>query len=250
MISSKLDHELRAYITKRIRTEYEAESAKHEPSGKLSAGQLGKPLLEQVLKVIGVPGKDIDDYALGLFRRGNSVEDGVLELLKPDQTQVECEYKDCVGVIDAIKNDRIFEIKSIKNSMVGYIDPENKKRQGSYGAYDGPKWAHALQGALYALALGKEEFTIIYVAADDLRTYPHIIRTENLADDVDNIILQVKHQLATGVLPEWKAREDWQEKYPEYSSYPAWINMDVKTSMTKLENQYPDAWRKLTGNKQ
>lgn len=248
MISSKLDSELRAYITKRIRTEYEAESAKHEPSGRLSAGQLGKPLLEQCLKVIGVPGKDVDDYALGLFRRGNSVEEGVLELLEPDKTQVDCEYKDCVGVIDAIKGDRIFEIKSIKNSMVGYIDPENKKRPGSFGAYDGVKWAHALQGALYALALEKDEFTIIYVAADDLRTYPHIIRTENMVNDVDSIITQVKHQLATGILPEWKPREEWQEKYPEYSSYPAWINMDVDTMMTKLKNQYPTSYDKLTGN--
>lgn len=252
MINSSLDDQLRAYITKRIRTEFEAESAKHEPSGKLSAGQLGKPLLEQVLKVIGVPTKDVDDYALGLFRRGDSVEDEIMDLLQPDETQKEVVYKDCIGIVDAIKDDQVYEVKSIKNSAVCYIDPENHKRIRRGGElvaqYGGVKWAHALQGALYALALNKDHFTIIYVAADDLRTYPHIIATEELKADVDQIITQVKHQLALGVLPEWQPREDWQAK-PEnlqYSNYPAWINMDVATMMTKLRNQYPDAYTKLT----
>lgn len=254
MISSKLDIDLRNQLIQQLRTNHEAESALHEPSGKLSAGQLGKPLLEQVLKVIGVPVKPVDDYALGLFERGNSVEDNIIKLLEPDKTQVECEYRGCVGIIDAIKNNRIYEVKSVKNSQIPYLDPDNTtRRRGADGnmqrVYNGAKYAHALQGALYALADGKEEFTILYASADDLRTYPHTIQTKDMQPEVDKIITEVEEAIASKKLPKWEAREDWQAKYPEYSSYPEWISLEPELAMEKLKNQYPDSYRKLTGDK-
>jgi len=254
MIPSKLDVDLRNSLVSALRANHEAEAALHEPSGKLSAGQLGKPLLEQVLKVIGVPQKPVDDYALGLFERGNSVEDNIIKLLQPDKTQVECEYRGCVGIIDAIKDNRIYEVKSVKNSQIPYLDPTNTtRRRGADGSmqrvYNGAKYAHALQGALYALAEGKDEFTILYASADDLRTYPHVIKTADIQAEVDTIITEVENAIASKKLPKWVAREDWQAKFPEYSGYPEWISLEPELAMEKLKNQYPDSYRKLTGGK-
>jgi len=251
MINSKLNTGLQSEIVATIRKEYEEKSALHEPSGKLSAGQLGKPLLEQVLKVIGVPQKPQEDYTLGLFRRGDSVEQNIIELLNPDKVQKPVEYRNCVGVIDAIKNNNIYEVKSIKNSQFQYLDPTNESRRRVGGElvpiYGGVKYAHALQGGLYALAEGKDEFTIIYASADDLRTIPHTVKTEDVKDEIENIIDEVDKALKLKVLPKWIARESWQEKYPQYSSYPDWISLDPELAMTKLKNQYPDSYKKLTG---
>lgn len=253
MIKSKLNTTLQREITATIRAEYEAESAKHEPSGRLSAGQLGKPLLEQVLKVIGVPQKPMEDYTLGLFRRGNSVEDNILGLLKPDKSQVEVEYRNCVGIVDAIKGDEVYEIKSVKNSQWQYLDPTNDKKRrtqdGMQSVYGGVKYAHALQGALYAMALKKPSFTVIYASADDLRVLPHTIETKEMQREVDKIISEVEQALKSHKLPKWEAREDWQAKYPQYSSYPGWITLDPELAMTKLKNSYPDSYKKLINYK-
>lgn len=251
MFQSKLNTELQSSIVATIRKEYEEKSALHEPSGKLSAGQLGKPLLEQVLKVIGVPQKPIEDYALGLFRRGDSVEENIISLLKPDKEQVEVEYKNVVGVVDAIKDNEIFEVKSIKNSQFQYLDPENPKQKRSVNGlvpvYEGVKYSHALQAGLYALALGKDKFTIIYASADDLRTLPHVIETSAVKDEIEKIIKEVSDAIHSKKLPAWTAREEWQAKYPQYSSYPDWMTLDPDLAMEKLKRQYPDAYKKLTG---
>jgi hypothetical protein len=253
MIQSKLNKDLQASIVATIRKEYEEKSALHEPSGKLSAGQLGKPLLEQVLKVIGVPQKPVEDYALGLFRRGDSVESNIIDLLKPDKEQIEVEYKNVVGVIDAIKDNEIFEVKSVKNSQFQYLDPENTKQKrtpsGLVSVYDGVKYSHALQGGLYALALGKDKFTIIYASADDLRTLPHVVQTIDVKPEIEKIIKEVSDAIDSKTLPKWVAREEWQAKYPQYSSYPDWMTLDPDLAMEKLKRQFPDAYKKLTGGK-
>lgn len=254
IIPSKVDDKLQLAIRKEIRAEYETESAKHEPSGKLSAGQLGKPLLEQVLKVIGVPTKPIEDYALGLFRRGDSVEDNILGLLKPEKSQVEVEYRGCVGIVDAIKDGEVYEIKSVKNSQWQYLDPTNQTRRRDKNGelkpiYGGVKYAHALQGALYALALKKPSFTVIYASADDLRTLPHVIQTEAMEKEVNSIITEVDQALKSHQLPIWQAREQWQVDYPQYSNYPDWMLLSQDSAMEKLKNQYKDAYEKLINYK-
>lgn len=249
MINSTYDTDVRDSIVRLMREEYEEKSALHEPSGKMSASQLGKPILEQVLKIIGVPQKPVDDYTLGLFRRGDSVEQNLIELMKPDEAQKEIEYKGVVGLIDAIKNGRIYEIKSIKNSQYKYLDPENIKQyrtaEGMAKMYKGVKRSHALQAGLYALAEGKDEFTIIYASADDLRTIPHTIKVDEVKDEINNIIDEVNKTLEKGVLPPFVAKEGWQTD-ARYSSYPEWISLSPETAMIKLKNQYPDAYKKLT----
>jgi hypothetical protein len=250
-MESRLDTKLQAEIVATIRREYEEKSALHEPSGKLSAGQLGKPLMEQVLKVIGVPQKPVEDYALGLFRRGDSVEENIIELIKPDQLQIKVEYRNCVGLVDAIRDDEIYEVKSVKNSQFQYLDPENTKQRrtadGLVPVYNGVKYAHALQGGLYALALNKDRFTIIYASADDLRTLPHVVETAEVKPEIDKIIDEVDQAIKSKQLPKWEAREEWQAKYPQYSGYPDWMTLDPELAMEKLKRQYPDSYKKLTG---
>lgn len=249
MIASTLNENVTREVYQALRKANTERELSHQRSGKLSAGRLGKPLLEQILYVIGVPKKPIEDYALGLFRRGEDVEEAVIKLLSPNQTQVEVEYKNVVGFVDAIRNGMPYEVKSIKNSQVQYLDPNNtKQRRGSDGLepiYDGPKYAHVLQATLYGLALKTDYITVLYVAADDMRTLPHVIETKTMAGEVERIIDEFNAQLKLKTLPKWEAREDWQEKYPQYSDYPDWISLDPETAMQKLKQEYPEAYKNL-----
>ena len=38
-------------------------------------------------------------------------------------------------------------------------------------------------------------------------------------EEVDKIISEVEQALKSRKLPKWTPREDWQEKYPQYSSF-------------------------------
>ena len=251
-IPSKLNTDLIQEISLELRRLNTERELAHERSGKLSAGKLGQPLLEQVLYVLGVPPKPAEDYALGLFRRGESVEESFLQLLKPDDTQVEVEYRGVIGYIDAVRNDMIYEVKSIKNSGVKYIDPSNDKKrrspQGLVPEYTGPKYGHTLQLTLYLLGKQKEYGTLVYVSSDDMRIYPHIIDVKTMAGEVDRIIDQFEAAIQSKVLPRWEAREAWQAN-AQYSSYPDWISLEPAQAMQKLKQQYPAAYTKLTGEK-
>jgi len=249
MINSKLEPAIDTHIKRQIRKEYEKKNLLHEPSGKLSAGLLGKPLLERVLHIIGVPGKPHDDYTLGLFRRGDMVETDMLHLLEPDETQVRVEYQNTIGYIDAMKGGVIYEVKSVKNSQVQYLDPNNPKtRKGADGkmskVYNGVKRGHALQGGLYALALNKPSFVIIYASADDLQLLPHVIETGEVQGMIEHAIKETYDQLESHELPEWKSIEPWQEN-SQYSGYPDWMTLSPTEAMSKLENLYPQCAERL-----
>lgn len=226
-------------ISKNVRRANELESAKHEPSGKLSAGFLGKPLLEQVLKVIGVPQKSFDDYALRLFARGKQAEAFVISMLDDvKDSDIDVEYRDTVGKIDVrLKNNRPIEVKSVKNSKFKRIEKQKK-----------PDVSHDLQGALYALATQEPTYDVLYVAADDLRTLTFERSTEALKPFVDGIIDEVQSQLKRGTLPEFSPRETWQSN-SMYSSYPDWLVLTPEEAMKKLEREFPDSYKKLKGAK-
>jgi len=242
----KVTHE----IYKKLRKANTERELAHERSGKLSAGKLGQPLLEQMLYVLGVPIKSNDDYALGLFKRGNDVEDAIVELLEPDETQVEVDYRGTIGIVDAIRNGMVYEIKSIKSSMWRYIDPTNEKQKRSGGSlvreYAGPKRQHVLQAVQNGLALGKDQVTVLYVSADDYRTAAHVVSVADIKPDVDAIIDRFNAQMASKRLPEFEAIESWQNN-PQYSNYPDWISLEPEQMMEKLRQQYPVSYKKLTG---
>ena len=222
-------------ITTRLRSEFEAESALHEPSGKLSAGYLGKPLLEQVLKVIGVPTKPVDDYVLRLFARGKQVEDWLLSIIEATDQQKEVEWKNTVGLVDG-HLDGPLEVKSVKNSNLKWI-----KKSGA-------KEDHELQLTLYLLAENKTKGQIIYVSAEDFQTYTYDLSVEKRSKQVEDVIDEVYGQISKGTLPAFEARQDWHDKptYIQYSNYPEWLSLEPSLAMEKLERQYPDSFRKLT----
>ena len=255
MIKSRLDESFDQDITNILRAREEKRRLEHEPSGKLSAGMLAKPLLEQVLRVLAVPGAIVTDYGLRKMQRGRDVEEWFVGLYEGPE-QVKVEYRNAVGYLDKVikKDGRLWEVKSIKNSQAQYIDPNNTKRRRSPSTgelepvYKGVKWGDALQAGLYALALKKPEFGVIYVSAEDYRTWPHVIELSEVEDDINSIISEVDAQLKSHKLPSFEAREDWHNlpKYAEeWSRYPEWVHLDPDTAMKKLEQQFPEAYKKL-----
>lgn len=226
--------DLDAIISKTLRREHEEQRAAHTPSGKLSASQLSKPLLEQVLKIIGVPEKPIEDYTLRLFKRGNQVEDWIVSMLPDGEEQKEVEYKGVIGFVDKMLDEPV-EIKSVKSSQWKWLQKQ------------GARWSHKLQGGLYALGTDSDKYQILYVVADDFRTMSFIYETKDIKDEIDGIINEVKRQLIKGELPPFEAREPWQEgeNYSKYSPYPEFISLDPDLAMTKLKNSYPNAYEKL-----
>lgn len=223
-------------ITKTLRTAHEKERAEHTRSGKLSAGQLSKPLLEQVLKIIGVPEAPISDYALRLFKRGNQVEDWIVDMLGKGEEQVEIDYKGVIGYADKVIDGVPIEVKSVKSSQWRWLEKE------------GARWSHKLQAGLYALGLDSPTYKLLYVVADDFRVREFELNTADISPDIKKIMNEVATQLKQATLPEFKPREDWQAK-PEYgekySSYPEWVSLDPTTAMTKLKNQHKSAYERL-----
>lgn len=232
-------------INKGLRMQHETDRRTHSPSGRLSAGYLGKPLREQVLKVIGVPEKPVDDYVLRLFARGHQVEEWYLNAIQADELQVQTTYTspeghEVVGVIDGIKDDTIIEVKSVKNSQLKWLKKE------------GAKLDHALQATLYAMAEGKEQVKVVYVSAEDFQTHEFDIQTDALAVVINATTLAVYDQILNKkTLPDWKPIQEWHESanYPKYSSYPDWVSLDTTTAMDKLKREYPESYKKLTGGK-
>lgn len=222
--------------------ENQAERLLHEPSGKLSASMLGDPLQWQILKTIGVPQKEVDTYTLGVFLRGKSVEDLLLDKLSKKvqivEQQKKIEYRGTVGLVDAVIDtsemnfkDGIlpFEVKSVKNSK--YKRLETAKEADPQ---------HRLQATLYALAMGTNHYGIVYVAADDLRIMTWIYDTADTKDEVEAIIDNYERALKLKTLPMFEARYKWQEN-PDYCKYPDFMDKDEEY----LKEFYPMAYGKL-----
>jgi hypothetical protein len=221
-------------IGKHLRKLNEIEAAKHESSGKLSAGQLGKPLLEQVLKLIGVKQDPFDDYTLRLFERGKQVEKWLVDIIAPDQKEQQLvEYRDCIGYVDAVIDGVPYEVKSVKGSQWKWLNKE------------GAKQSHKLQAGLYALAMKSGTYTIVYVCADDFRTMVCELNTADISDEIDKCIDEVDRALKARILPPFEAKEKWQEN-PKYSSYSEWISLSPEMAMAKLERENKQAFDKLT----
>lgn len=196
----------------------------HERSGYLSASRLGKSSLENVLSLLGVKGLEVSPYALGVFARGNQVEDWLINQFRAidivDRYQTPLEYitsdgYKVIGVEDVrFKGENIpTEIKSIKNSQFKYLDTEGAKK------------AHILQACTYALAEGRDKFRILYVSAEDFRMKQFILKTSDYKSEVDRLARDVYEALNNGVLPEFKPLDDFMvsKKYLDYTAYPEWF---------------------------
>ena len=130
MIDSTIDNQIRDELKKRN----EEEAAKHKSSGKLSASMLGLPLQWQVLKVLGVPGREFDDYTLRKFQRGKDVESWLMKFLRAAEKQKFVEYRNCVGYVDALVDTSGWEqnhgvipldVKSVANMKFKRVEGEH-----------------------------------------------------------------------------------------------------------------------------
>ena len=212
-------------IYKKLREENLEESKKHIKSGKLSAGNLGSPLQHQILSALKAESKVLDDYTLGKFKRGQEVEAFIVKMLEKEtyNTQVECNYRDCVGFLDVeLYGDEWdttylpLEVKSFANRAYSWIKKEGEAKQG-----------HKLQAGLYAVALNLPLYSVLYVAADDYRTMHLIYETADIKDEIDEIIDIFNDTWKSKTIPVFEAKEKWQEKIM-YNNYPFFMKLGKK----------------------
>ena len=237
------DHTLDRLITEHLVAQRVAKDEGRKPSGKLSAGMLGQPVQWQILKTIGVPQKEIDDYTLRKFLRGNHVEDWLLSLMPGIvERQKFAEYRGAIGYCDALvdcsdwdskKGLMPHEVKSVSNMKFKRIIQENTADH-----------SHRLQACFYALAFETEYYAIDYVSTDDYRLETYIYHVDTTISGVEYSINEYNAALATGVVPVFEYVEKWQAS-EKYSNYPDFQKLTEPEIETKLQDEYPMAWSKL-----
>ncbi|HBC58490.1 MAG TPA: hypothetical protein DCZ03_15130 [Gammaproteobacteria bacterium] len=218
----KVNPNIQKIIAKRVLSE-EEENKRKEPSGRLSASRLGWPLQWQMLHHFKVPQKEIDEYTLRKFQRGKDVEERVMKWLapKPEDMQVDAQYRGVVGFIDVIMEYPI-EVKSVTNMAFKYIQKS------------GPKFGHMMQGELYAKAKGFNKYGVAYVASDDYRVLCYEL---DVSGEVDKIIDDYEAQVKIGKVPLFDPREKW-HSIQDYNPYAEWQKLDEKQIEEKLYNEY------------
>lgn len=232
-------------IDERVKADDAARRESHIPSGKLSAGMLSYPIQWSVLKLIGVADAAPDEYALRKFARGNQVEDWFVGMVAEKcggETQVEVEYRGCIGYVDLKVDNEPHEVKSVSNLkfkriVQGYVSKNVPPA--------GPQYGHTLQVGLYGLALGSEQAHLHYIASDDLRLASYTLEVEDLKDDIDQTIDAVQNALSKGTVPVFEPREAW-HGMTEYAKYIDFMQLTEPQIIEKLRREYPEAYAKLT----
>jgi hypothetical protein len=214
------------YIDRKIELDLLAknneERKNHKSSGKLSASMLNDPLQWQILKILGVEQKPLEEYTIRKFLRGKQVEEWVITQI-PDIvcTQKMVEYRGCIGFIDCMAETKTWdwkngiipiEVKSVANFKFKRINDQ------------GPDKGHILQAGFYALAENTEHFAVLYVASDDYRVKVYTYETAKFKDEIDGIIDAFQKQLESGVIPVFEPKEKWQENI-KYNKYPEWAKL-------------------------
>ena len=230
-------------ISKVIIAGNEKEKEKHISSGKLSAGMLGQPLQWQILKTIGVPQKELDEYVLRKFQRGKDVEEwllGYMDGIVDKQKFVE--YKNTIGYIDAIVDMKDYEFK------VGVIPHEIKSVSNAkfrrIVKVDGADHQHLLQATLYAMATKSEKFAIDYVSTDDYRIKTYIYDTKDYSDEVEKEIKEFYDCLKAKRIPTFEPKLAWQSK-PDYNNYPDFMKLNEQEILNKIKSEYLEVWKGL-----
>jgi hypothetical protein len=208
--------------------ENEERSVAHVSSGKLSASILSWPIQWQILKWIGVKQKPFTPQKLAEFRRGVILEDELCRLLKScgkDVTdQVPVEYRNTVGFLDILMNDHPIEVKS--------TDPKYFKK------LKGAKRGHILQACLYALALEKDDFSVVYIQPSTLAIKQYDYKTAEWKKHVDLSITKFekaqesyeKHKRVPGL----QYRERWQS-FPGQNVFPKYEGFTSSFKLTKIK---------------
>lgn len=110
-----------------------------------------------------------DDRTYRVFRCGNLFEDYVISEVKKQfpslKTQVKIETDDVFGYADFVLNGEVGEIKSQNSRAFWYMAKEIKENEKTISDL---KENNVLQGAFYAMVLGKEFLRLVFISKDDL----------------------------------------------------------------------------------
>ncbi len=231
----KIDNFLDKEIGRQLMEANREERANHKSSGKLSAGALGSPLQWQILKYFKIPEAPKDEYTLRKFKRGKDIEKWYLDAIPNVQERnFFVEYRGVVGYIDAIVKTEGWdfpigtaplEVKSVSNAKFKRITKQL-----------GPDRSHCLQGSLYALAMGVDEFPISYIASDDYRVQTYIVSAEERREEIDLIIDRYNLWVARNAVPVFEPEEQWQAN-PKYNNYPEWSELTGVEIAEKLKEE-------------
>jgi len=238
-----IDQTIDREIGKKLLELNQIERENHKSSGKFSASMLGNPLQWNILKMIGVPAKELDEYTLRKFKRGKDIEEWLVSHLKDVVAKQEfVEYRGWIGYADAIVDTKDYEfkfgitpreIKSVTNMAFKYIVQEGEAKP-----------AHKLQGGFYGLGKSATHFGVDYVASDDLRVQTFVYPVADVKPDIDRIIDENEASLHSGQVPVFEPREKWQgDKL--YNNFPDWAGLTQEEIGDKLKSEYPEAYQKL-----
>lgn len=243
-----------------------------ERSGKISGGKLGKPTLWAVLDIIGVP-DEFDPYLLGKFQRGNDVEDRAIQFL----TNIDPHYVKPGEIVPSGENalltgEFILQAEGGYRSGVGYIDLSQKvgddwvqheiksstkmayDKVAAAGRYKGvaepekgigvPYLHHALQLAYYCLGTNSTRGFLHYLNADDYRLTTFAINPIDYKEEIDKEIDDIELALTLHELPAFEGFLPY-HKVKAYWSYKEWNELTPSEAMRKLQNDYPESYKKL-----
>lgn len=233
------------YIEETLLKENDEKRKNHKSSGKLSASMLGQPTQWQILKIIGVPQDDLEEYTIRKFERGRDVEEWLIKkMIGIKDKQKFVEYNNVVGYVDAIVDMSQWnldfgilphEIKSVSNMKFKRIQKEGK-----------PDKQHTLQACLYALALGTDRFCIDYVATDDYRVETYLLDTKDYEEELNTIVEKYNTALKDKKVPAFEATMDWQSN-DKYNSYKRFKGLTSEEIDDILKTEYPEAYKVLKG---
>ena len=246
-----IDITVNKYIDSELFRLNDERSAKHEPSGKLSASMLYQPVRFQLLKTLEAPRKAFDAYTLAKFKRGIDVEEWYVSQLRgsgvlvedkktleglnleiKDDKQAYATYKGTVGYVDStIDTDKMLCKKGIIPNEIKSVTNMKMKRIKSTGI----DWHYKIQACFYACAMGTDYYAVTIVSAEDLRSETHIFKTRDMKREVDNAITAYD-----------KAVENWEKNkvLPAFAPNPhvGWT-ADIKYAMFEPEwVEKPDSW--------
>ena len=151
------------------------------------------------------------------MRRGVMAERHIDELLEGQpgvKTQVYVNYRGVVGYLDLLIDGNVVEIKS--------------KGHDKYKSLKDAQRAHIFQACLYALALEKNEFGVLYIDADTYDTKLFTYETSKWAPLVNKIIDNFDAAKETfektNIVPGFIGLErnhnvDIWNNYPQYAQY-------------------------------
>jgi len=230
----RIDTYLDTVIGEKILNQNKQERSNHKSSRKLSASMLGQPLQWQVLKFLNVPAKETDEYTVRKFLRGKQIEDWLIsEMHCVEEKQKFVEYRDVIGYVDAMVdtagND--FNVGIIPHEVKSVSNAKYKRITQQKGADKG----HLLQAGLYALATESKHFAIDYVATDDLRVITYVIDTDDVRNEIEEIIDRYNKQIHKQVIPKFEAVEEWQAN-EKYCNYPDWLVLDKEMTFEEYNS--------------